>query len=128
MPTDQQAHSEFDAYAPSYTELLDDSAGNRFAQDPTHFHHRKWLLIQRLLSRAGDHGLPAVPYGTLCVLKKATKATMNRNGSCWQETQRLSGHPMFDTGSSVYLWRQISSTSITGGVVPGSVMAMEHSL
>lgn len=92
-----------------------------------HFHHRKWRLIQRLLSRAGDHGLQRCRM-VLSVLKKATEATMNRNGSCWQENQRLSRHPMFDAGSSVYLWRRISSTSVTGGVVPGSVMAMEHSL
>ena len=53
MQTDRQAHPEFDAYAPSYAELLDDPARNRFAQDPLHFHRRKWLLIQRLLNRAG---------------------------------------------------------------------------
>ena len=53
MQTDRQAHSEFDAYAPSYAELLDDPARNRFAQDPLHFHRRKWLLIKRLLNRAG---------------------------------------------------------------------------
>ena len=53
MQTDRQAHPEFDAYAPSYAELLDDPARNRFAQDPLHFHRRKWLLIKRLLNRAG---------------------------------------------------------------------------
>ncbi|MFY9935708.1 MAG: hypothetical protein WAK33_02495, partial [Silvibacterium sp.] len=53
MQTDRQARPEFDAYAPSYAELLDDPARNRFAQDPLHFHRRKWLLIQRLLNRAG---------------------------------------------------------------------------
>jgi SAM-dependent methyltransferase len=44
---------EFDRYAPSYTELLDDPLRNRFARDPIHFHRRKWLLIRRLLKRAG---------------------------------------------------------------------------
>ena len=53
MQTDRQAHSEFDAYAPSYAELLDDPARNRFAEDPLHFHRRKWLLIKRLLNRVG---------------------------------------------------------------------------
>jgi SAM-dependent methyltransferase len=53
MQTDRQAHPEFDAYAPSYAELLDDPARNRFAQDPLHFHRRKWLLIKTLLNHAG---------------------------------------------------------------------------
>lgn len=53
MQTDRQAHSEFDAYAPSYAELLDDPARDRFAQDRLHFHRRKWLLIKRLLNRSG---------------------------------------------------------------------------
>jgi SAM-dependent methyltransferase len=44
---------EFDQYAPSYTELLDDPARNRFARDPLHFHRRKWILIERLLEREG---------------------------------------------------------------------------
>ena len=53
MQTDRQAHPEFDAYASSYAELLDDPTRNRFAQDPLHFHRRKWLLIKTLMNRAG---------------------------------------------------------------------------
>jgi SAM-dependent methyltransferase len=44
---------EFDQYAHSYAELLDDPIRNRFAHDPLHFHRRKWLLIEKLLKRAG---------------------------------------------------------------------------
>jgi SAM-dependent methyltransferase len=40
---------EFDQYAPSYAELLDDPARNRFARDPLHFHRRKWALIESFL-------------------------------------------------------------------------------
>ena len=53
IQTDAQARAEFDDYASSYAELLDDPARNRFAKDPLHFHRRKWLLIQKLLNRAG---------------------------------------------------------------------------
>lgn len=45
--------SEFDRYAPSYDEFLDDPLRNRFARDSIHFHRRKWLLIERLLKCAG---------------------------------------------------------------------------
>jgi SAM-dependent methyltransferase len=44
---------EFDQYADAYSELLDDPIRNRFARDPLHFHRRKWILIRRLLRRAG---------------------------------------------------------------------------
>jgi SAM-dependent methyltransferase len=44
---------EFDQYAQSYEDYLDDPLRGRFARDPLHFHRRKWLLIQRLLKRAG---------------------------------------------------------------------------
>jgi SAM-dependent methyltransferase len=44
---------EFDQYAQSYADYLDDPLRGRFASDPLHFHRRKWLLIQRLLKRAG---------------------------------------------------------------------------
>lgn len=44
--------NEFDRYAPSYAELLDDPLRNRFARDPIHFHWRKWLVIDGLLQRA----------------------------------------------------------------------------
>ncbi len=44
---------EFEQYANAYAELLEDPIRNRFAQDPLHFHRRKWSLIQRLLRRAG---------------------------------------------------------------------------
>lgn len=44
---------EFDRYASSYDDLLADPARDHFAQDPLHFHKRKWILMQRLLKRAG---------------------------------------------------------------------------
>jgi SAM-dependent methyltransferase len=44
---------EFDQYAHSYADFLDDPLRGRFARDPLHFHRRKWLLIQKLLKRAG---------------------------------------------------------------------------
>ena len=53
MPRTDKDCAEFDQYAPSYAELLNDPIRNRFARDPLHFHRRKWLLIQRLLRRAG---------------------------------------------------------------------------
>ena len=53
MQTSEEVRPEFDLYADSYAELLDDPIRNRFAQDPLHFHRRKWLLIERLLNRAG---------------------------------------------------------------------------
>ena len=45
--------SEFDLYAPEYTELLDDPLRNWFADDPLHFHRRKWSLLHGVLKRAG---------------------------------------------------------------------------
>jgi SAM-dependent methyltransferase len=53
MQTSEEVRPEFDQYAPSYAELLDDPLRNRFAKDPLHFHRRKWLLIEKLLKRAG---------------------------------------------------------------------------
>ena len=53
MQTNEGDSPEFDQYAKSYAELLDDPIRNRFARDPLHFHRRKWFLIQRLLKRAG---------------------------------------------------------------------------
>ena len=44
---------EFNQYAHSYEDFLDDPLRGQFARDPLHFHRRKWLLIQRLLQRAG---------------------------------------------------------------------------
>ncbi len=44
---------EFERYASLYDELLDDPLRNRFALDAAHFHLRKWILIERLLRRAG---------------------------------------------------------------------------
>jgi SAM-dependent methyltransferase len=44
---------EFNRYAHRYEDYLDDPLRGRFARDPLHFHRRKWLLIQRLLKRAG---------------------------------------------------------------------------
>lgn len=51
MPSSEKAPPEFDQYAPSYSELLDDPLRNRFANDPLHFHRRKWLLIRSVLKR-----------------------------------------------------------------------------
>lgn len=53
MQTSEKVRPEFDLYAPTYAELLDDPIRNRFAQDPLHFHRRKWFLIKGLLKRAG---------------------------------------------------------------------------
>jgi SAM-dependent methyltransferase len=53
IETNNDGSPEFDQYAPSYTDLLDDPARKRFAQDPLHFHRRKWILIERLLKGAG---------------------------------------------------------------------------
>jgi SAM-dependent methyltransferase len=53
LRTDNKERPEFDQYASSYTELLDDPLRNQFARDPIHFHRRKWILIQRLLRSAG---------------------------------------------------------------------------
>jgi SAM-dependent methyltransferase len=44
---------EFDQYAPAYTDLLDDSIRKQFAQDPLHFHRRKWLLLRDILEGEG---------------------------------------------------------------------------
>jgi SAM-dependent methyltransferase len=44
---------EFDRYASSYAELLEDPVRSRFAHDPLHFHRRKWLLLQSILKRTG---------------------------------------------------------------------------
>jgi SAM-dependent methyltransferase len=43
---------EFDHYASSYVDLLDDPLRHQFSRDPLHFHRRKWILLQRLLERA----------------------------------------------------------------------------
>jgi SAM-dependent methyltransferase len=53
MQTNEKDSPEFDRYADSYAELIDDPVRNRFAQDPLYFHRRKWLLIDRLLKRSG---------------------------------------------------------------------------
>jgi SAM-dependent methyltransferase len=53
MRINERDPPEFDQYAKSYVELLDDPIRNRFAHDPLHFHRRKWLMIDRLLTRAG---------------------------------------------------------------------------
>jgi hypothetical protein len=44
LQTDKKTRPEFDRYAPSYAELLDDPLRNRFARDPIHFHRRKRIL------------------------------------------------------------------------------------
>lgn len=53
LQTDKKTRPEFDQYAPTYAELLDDPLRNRFARDPIHFHRRKRILLERLLRRAG---------------------------------------------------------------------------
>ena len=53
MATNDKVRPEFDQYAPSYIDLLDDPVRNRFARDPLHFHRRKWILIEELLRGAG---------------------------------------------------------------------------
>jgi SAM-dependent methyltransferase len=52
-PTRATKAPEFDWYAPSYAELLEDPLRNRFASDSLHFHRRKWLLLESLLARFG---------------------------------------------------------------------------
>ena len=53
MVTSANTLPEFDQYAPAYTDLLDDPVRKQFAQDPLHFHRRKWLLLQDMLGSAG---------------------------------------------------------------------------
>jgi SAM-dependent methyltransferase len=53
IPASQNDAPEFDQFAQSYADLLDDPIRERFATDPLHFHRRKWLVLQRLLCRAG---------------------------------------------------------------------------
>lgn len=53
MQTSEEVRPEFDQYALSYAELLEDPLRNRFAKDPLHFHRRKWIVIEKLLKRAG---------------------------------------------------------------------------
>lgn len=51
VPPSAKPFREFDQYASSYAELLEDPLRTRFARDPLHFHRRKWIILQRLLSR-----------------------------------------------------------------------------
>jgi len=50
-PNSANETPEFDRYARSYAQLLDDPLRNRFAHDPLHFHRRKMQLIESLLKR-----------------------------------------------------------------------------
>jgi SAM-dependent methyltransferase len=52
-PPNAREGAEFDRYASDYDELLTDPVRDYFAKDPLHFHKRKWVLMQRLLKRAG---------------------------------------------------------------------------
>jgi SAM-dependent methyltransferase len=52
MITRAEESPEFDQYAPSYAELLEDPMRQKFSRDPLHFHRRKVLLIDHLLRRA----------------------------------------------------------------------------
>ncbi len=54
-PVAEHEVAEFEKYAPSYSELLDDPVRNRFTQDPRHFYWRKWIVIERYLRK---HGTP----------------------------------------------------------------------
>lgn len=53
MPSKEIEVPEFERYASSYEELIDDPLRNRFAQTPNHFHARKWAVLRRLLTSAG---------------------------------------------------------------------------
>lgn len=53
MVTSASTLPEFDRYAPAYTDLLDDPIRSQFAQDPLHFHRRKWLLLRNILEGVG---------------------------------------------------------------------------
>jgi len=53
MVTGDSPSREFDQYAPAYADLLDDPVRKQFAQDPLHFHRRKWLLLRDILASAG---------------------------------------------------------------------------
>lgn len=53
MPSKPETRHEFDEYAESYAELLDDPMRRRFTQDPLHFHKRKWDLLEALLLAGG---------------------------------------------------------------------------
>ncbi len=53
MVTSASSLREFDQYAPAYGDLLDDPIRNRFAQNPLHFHRRKWLLLPELCTSFG---------------------------------------------------------------------------
>jgi SAM-dependent methyltransferase len=51
--TKTEEYPEFDQFARSYAELLEDPMRKRFSRDPLHFHRRKALLIEKLLHRTG---------------------------------------------------------------------------
>ena len=53
MPTDPGTPREFDEYAESYAELLNDPLRRRFTEDPLHFHKRKWDLLKAFLRTEG---------------------------------------------------------------------------
>ena len=53
METIDRKSPEFDQFASTYDELLNDPLRDRFTCDPIHFHRRKWLLIQKLLQSRG---------------------------------------------------------------------------
>lgn len=40
--------AEFEEYAQTYSELLDDPVRTSFTRDPLHFYWRKWIVLQRL--------------------------------------------------------------------------------
>jgi SAM-dependent methyltransferase len=100
MQTSEQIRPEFDQYAPTYAELLDDPLRNRFAKDPLHFHRRKWLLIEKLLKRAAA---PASTQTWLDVgcgcgeLLEIAGSRFARAIGCDPSVGMLSSHPSFKT-------------------------------
>jgi len=53
MRQSEKHFAEFDQFAATYGDLLDDPLRSRFAKDPLHFHRRKWLMMKTLLQRSG---------------------------------------------------------------------------
>jgi SAM-dependent methyltransferase len=52
VQANEKVNVEFDRYASSYDDLLEDPIRDRFTRDPLHFYRRKWLQMEYLLKRA----------------------------------------------------------------------------
>lgn len=50
---EEKDQTEFDHFAPTYDELVRDPVRDRFSADPLHFHRRKWIVLKKMLARAG---------------------------------------------------------------------------